>query len=235
VELTDDQVKSRKFSSYKEVFNSESVFNANRALEALSRSVQITRNGGLCIDYSVVVPVLVNTLSELHAFFGHLENSKLRDIVGCLVDQLFGVQSVIASLGSELVEIEDERARHEAQETVVSLSTKTMIRVLKETYLNLPLHLTQGAEFDCFVSPTFDLYENGLVTQDKETEKAIVETVLNFKELIDSDLSIVRLCVKGSSGSGKTTVCRYIARQWAKGAFSFENGKNFCFDLIWLC
>jgi hypothetical protein len=234
VELTDEQVKNRKFSSYDEVFAKEAegrVFNANRALEALSRSVSITRNGGMCIDYSVVIPVLVNTLSELHSFFAHLENSKLRDIVGSVVDQLFSVQSVIGSLGREIAEVDEERARHEAQETVVTLASKTMSRVLKETYLSLPLHLTQGAEFDCFVPPTFDLSESSTQLHDRETEKPIAETTLNFAELVESDLPGVRLCIKGASGLGKTTCCRYIARQWAKSQMFVFGGK---FDVVLL-
>ncbi len=231
VELTDDQVRKRQFSSYEDVFKDGKVFNANNALEALSRSVQITRNGALCIDYSVVVPVLVNTLSELHSFFAHLTSSKLRDIVGTCTEQLFGAQNVVTEIGGELAALEEERARNEATQSVNTIATKTMISSLRQTYMGLQLNLTQGVDFECFVPPTFDLYENGMVQHDKDTEKPIVETVLNFAELVGSDLSVFRLCVKGPSGNGKTTLCRHLAREWAKSPKRIFSGK---FDLVLL-
>jgi hypothetical protein len=140
------------------------------------------------------------------------------------VDQLFTAQRVVSEIGTEIAQMQDERnANDQAQVIDGGLVVKHMSAVLKERYAKLPLHLTQGADIDCFVAPTFDLYESAA-----EKERTGSETVLDFAELLQSDLTVCRMCIKGPSGSGKTTVCRYIAREWAKGRGLFSSK----FDLV---
>ena len=224
LEMTDHQVKSRQFRTYEEIFsNGDQVFNVNQVLEAAAKSVSITKAGALLIDYSVLIPVLVNTLDELHSFFSDVTRSRLKDMIGRCTDQLFSAQNTITELGNEIAEIEEDRAIYETEESVHGLASKSMINLLKVQYSQLPLHITQGSDFDCFISPSFDLYESH-----SEKEQNASETILDFAELIESDISIFRLCIKGLTGSGKTTICRYIAKEWAKGRKVF-NGK---FDMV---
>lgn len=88
--------------------------------------MSVNRNGALCLDYSVVIPVLVsvvaetfrhaphdgvlthshtmlqvNSLSELNAFFAETK-SRLRSLIGNCTDQLFSAQTVVAEIGSEI-------------------------------------------------------------------------------------------------------------------------------------
>ena len=227
-------MKNRKFSSYEEVFSQEEekrIFNANKALEALSKSVSITRSGGMCIDYSVVIPVLVNTLSELHSFFSALENSRLRAVVGSVVDQLFAVQSVVSALGSEQAELEEEKARSETQQSVSGLASTAVTRVLRQMYLQqLPLHLTQSVDFTCFVGPSFDMSTDPSNSEaDRNLNNSIVDSVMTYRELVESDVAGVRILLRGVRGSGKSTVLRQMARSWASSGLLLFNGR---FDVV---
>lgn len=152
LEMTDKQVKSRQFSSYEEVFSSgQKCFNVNRVLEAISKSVSITRVGALLIDYSVLIPVLVNTLAELHSFFDNVTRSRLKEMIGHCTDQLFAAQNTITELGNEIAEIEEDRAILETEESVHGLATKTMTNLLKVQYSQMQLHITQGSSSVCSV------------------------------------------------------------------------------------
>jgi hypothetical protein len=225
-DLTEAKLKERQFYSYEAVFGNgtDRVFNVNQALDVLSKSVSVNRNGALCVDYSVVIPVLVNTLDELNVFFAALTKSRLRQLLGECVEQVFAAQRVVSEIGAEIAQMQELRsANDQAQVMDGGLVVKHLSAVLRERYAKLPLHITQGADIECFVPPTFDLYESAA-----EKERTGAETVLDFTELLQSDLTVCRLCIKGQSGSGKTTVCRYIAREWAKGRTIFS-GK---FDLV---
>lgn len=212
--MTDAQVKERQFFTYEAVFGNEDasrVFNVNRALEALAKSVSVNRSGALVVDYSVVIPVLVNVLSELHGFFAGLSKSRLAQMIGSCTDQLFSVQTVVTEIGREVAVVQEERALNEQAQLVEGgLVFTTLVTALRERYAALPLHLTQAIDADTFVPPSFSLSESA------SKEGAATESSLDFSELLLSNLTVCRICIKGDSGFGKTTLCRYIAREWAR-------------------